>query len=65
MCNDKARIGWIGSGRMGTAMATRLIDRENDVIVANRTRAKAQVLAELGPRLPIDILIWPIAISSS
>jgi len=33
---------------MGTAMATRLIDRVNDVIVVNRTRAKAQVLAELG-----------------
>ena len=48
MSHDKARIGWIGSGRMGTAMATRLIDGENDVIVANRARAKAEVLAELG-----------------
>jgi 3-hydroxyisobutyrate dehydrogenase-like beta-hydroxyacid dehydrogenase len=42
------RIGWIGCGRMGSAMAKRLITSDNDVIVTNRTRAKAEVLGDLG-----------------
>jgi 3-hydroxyisobutyrate dehydrogenase len=42
------RVGWIGCGRMGTAMAKRLITSGNDVVVTNRTRAKAEVLGELG-----------------
>jgi 3-hydroxyisobutyrate dehydrogenase-like beta-hydroxyacid dehydrogenase len=42
------RVGWIGCGRMGTAMAKRLISSDNDVVVTNRTRAKAEVLGELG-----------------
>jgi len=41
-------IGWIGAGRMGAAMATRLIAAGNDVTVTNRTRAKAE---ELGTRV--------------
>ncbi len=41
-------IGWIGCGRMGTAMARRLIDAGYDVSVTNRTRAKAEVLGALG-----------------
>ncbi|HWD96978.1 MAG TPA: NAD(P)-dependent oxidoreductase [Acidimicrobiales bacterium] len=43
-----ARVGWIGCGRMGTAMAKRLVVSDNDVVVTNRTRAKAEALAELG-----------------
>src|ERR1700691_1463794 len=42
------RVGWIGCGRMGTAMAKRLVASDNDVVVTNRTRAKAEVLGELG-----------------
>jgi 3-hydroxyisobutyrate dehydrogenase len=42
------RVGWIGCGRMGTAMAKRLISSEHDVLVTNRTRSKAEVLGELG-----------------
>jgi len=42
------RVGWIGCGRMGTAMAKRLISPDYDVVVTNRTRAKAEVLGELG-----------------
>jgi 3-hydroxyisobutyrate dehydrogenase len=42
------RVGWIGCGRMGTAMAKRLISSDYDVVVTNRTRAKAEVLGELG-----------------
>jgi 3-hydroxyisobutyrate dehydrogenase len=41
-------IGWIGTGRMGYAMASRLLDAGADVAVYNRTRAKAAPLAEKG-----------------
>jgi 3-hydroxyisobutyrate dehydrogenase len=42
------RIGWIGVGRMGLPLVTRLLDRGCDVAVYNRTRAKAEPLAALG-----------------
>lgn len=48
MGEGRIRIGWIGCGRMGTAMATRLVTAGNDLYVTNRTRAKAEVLGELG-----------------
>jgi 3-hydroxyisobutyrate dehydrogenase len=38
------RIGWIGAGRMGAAMASRLARAGEDVTVWNRTRAKAEAL---------------------
>ena len=37
-------IGWIGAGRMGAAMASRLAQAGEDVTVWNRTRAKAEAL---------------------
>ncbi len=40
------RIGWIGIGRMGYAMAARLAKAGADLTVWNRTRAKAEPLAE-------------------
>ena len=42
------RVGWIGAGRMGAAMAGRLASAGEDVTVWNRTRAKAEPLAGLG-----------------
>jgi 3-hydroxyisobutyrate dehydrogenase-like beta-hydroxyacid dehydrogenase len=42
------RLGWIGTGRMGQVLATRLLEAGHDVGVYNRTRAKAEPLAELG-----------------
>jgi len=51
MGEDRLRIGWVGCGRMGMAMAKRLVLAGNDVTVTNRTRAKAEVLAELGARV--------------
>ena len=48
MTNDKPTIGWIGCGRMGVAMATRLVNAGHQLKVTNRTRAKAEVLGELG-----------------
>lgn len=37
-------VGWIGTGRMGAAMATRLARAGADLAVWNRTRAKAEPL---------------------
>jgi len=45
--NEK-RLGWIGCGRMGLALGTRLLAAGCDLAVYNRTRAKAEPLAELG-----------------
>lgn len=42
------RVGWIGCGRMGTAMAKRLISAGRDVSVTNRTASKADALKEFG-----------------
>ena len=45
---SSAKIGWIGAGRMGFAMASRLLKAGCGVAVYNRTRARAEPLAELG-----------------
>ena len=42
------RLGWAGAGRMGYSLARRLLEAGCDVAVYNRTRAKAEPLAELG-----------------
>ncbi|MBL8287786.1 MAG: NAD(P)-dependent oxidoreductase [Rubrivivax sp.] len=47
----KSRIGWIGIGRMGYAMAARLARGGADLTVWNRTRAKAEPLAALGAKI--------------
>jgi 3-hydroxyisobutyrate dehydrogenase-like beta-hydroxyacid dehydrogenase len=55
--NEK-RLGWVGAGRMGSSLATRLLDAGCDLAVYNRTRAKAEPLAELGATLvdaPTDL----------
>jgi len=44
----RARLGWLGTGRMGAALAARLLDAGHDLAVYNRTRAKAEPLAEQG-----------------
>lgn len=44
-------IGWIGAGRMGAAMASRLAKAGEDVTVWNRTRSKAEALTEVGCRV--------------
>jgi 3-hydroxyisobutyrate dehydrogenase len=43
-----ARLGWAGTGRMGYELVSRLLRAGHDVAVYNRTRAKAEPLAELG-----------------
>ncbi|HTP97837.1 MAG TPA: NAD(P)-dependent oxidoreductase [Casimicrobiaceae bacterium] len=47
----KHRIGWIGIGRMGYAMAERLAKGGADLTVWNRTREKAQPLAAHGAKV--------------
>jgi 3-hydroxyisobutyrate dehydrogenase len=47
----KHKIGWIGMGRMGYAMAYRLLQGGCDVSVWNRTRSKAEPLAESGAKI--------------
>ena len=50
--NDFAhRVGWIGAGRMGYQIATRLLNAGVDLAVYNRTRAKAEPLADLGAKI--------------
>lgn len=50
--NMKAhRLGWIGIGRMGYAMAERLAKAGCDVTVWNRTREKAEPLAKAGAKI--------------
>lgn len=47
----KLKLGWIGLGRMGEAMAKRLLQNECDLSVWNRTRGKAELLIEYGAKL--------------
>lgn len=48
-------VGWIGAGRMGAAMASRLARAGVDVTVWNRTRAKAEAIAGDGVRVADEI----------
>jgi 3-hydroxyisobutyrate dehydrogenase len=48
MSDAVERVGWIGCGRMGTAMAKRLILAERELTVTNRTKSKTDALVELG-----------------
>ncbi|HZO01425.1 MAG TPA: NAD(P)-dependent oxidoreductase [Burkholderiales bacterium] len=45
------RLGWIGTGRMGYAMAERLAKGGCDLAVWNRTKAKAEPLTKYGAKV--------------
>ncbi|MGH8639943.1 MAG: NAD(P)-dependent oxidoreductase, partial [Burkholderiales bacterium] len=45
------KLGWIGTGRMGYAMAERLAKGGCDLAVWNRTKAKADPLARYGAKV--------------
>lgn len=45
------RLGWIGTGRMGSAMATLLLAAGYDLTVYNRTRSKTDALAAKGAKV--------------
>src|SRR5207253_10258759 len=64
---DRHRLGWIGTGRMGTALVTRLLKRGVDVTVYNRTRAKTESLKKLGAHVvdrPVDLADRDIVITT-
>jgi 3-hydroxyisobutyrate dehydrogenase len=48
-------IGWVGTGRMGTAMAQRLLRQGCDLAVYNRTRSKLDPLVAEGAK-PVETL---------
>lgn len=51
----KPAIGWVGAGRMGYEMAARLAKGGADVLVWNRTRAKAEPLAQYGAKIAANL----------
>jgi len=55
MTAPRARIGWIGAGRMGYAMAERLAHAGADLTVWNRTRSKAEPLAARGAKIAASL----------
>jgi 3-hydroxyisobutyrate dehydrogenase len=64
---SKHSLGWIGTGRMGYALVTRLLEQGCDVTVYNRTRSKAEPLVKLGARLvdrPADLADRDIVFTS-
>src|ERR1700693_1322535 len=59
-------LGWIGIGRMGEVLATRLLDRGCDLTVYNRPGAKAGPLVDRGARAvdrPVDLADRDIVIT--
>ena len=51
-------VGWVGAGRMGFSMASRLLQAGCKMAVCNRTRSKAEPLAEFGAEIvdtPADL----------
>jgi 3-hydroxyisobutyrate dehydrogenase len=45
------KLGWIGAGRMGYEMAARLAKSGQDIAVWNRTKSKADPLAQYGAKI--------------
>lgn len=55
MTSELPAIGWVGAGRMGSAIVERLLKAGVDVTVWNRTRAKAESLAAFGARVADEL----------
>lgn len=45
---ERPRIGWIGAGRMGLQLASRLVDAGHDVAIFNRTKSKTAPVVDKG-----------------
>ncbi len=52
---ERPRVGWVGAGRMGSVLVTRLLQARYDVAVYNRTRSKAAALGEAGATVAADV----------
>jgi 3-hydroxyisobutyrate dehydrogenase len=66
MTSDTNSVGWIGIGRMGLELASRLLRAGHDVVVWNRTREKAEPLAERGATIvdtPADLASCDIVVT--
>jgi 3-hydroxyisobutyrate dehydrogenase-like beta-hydroxyacid dehydrogenase len=64
---ERPTLGWIGTGRMGYVLASRLLEHGCDLTVYNRTRSKAEPLAKRGARIvdrPADLADCDIVITS-
>jgi 3-hydroxyisobutyrate dehydrogenase-like beta-hydroxyacid dehydrogenase len=48
---NERRLGWLGTGRMGSELVRRLLAAGCDVAVYNRTKAKAEPLAAAGAKI--------------
>jgi 3-hydroxyisobutyrate dehydrogenase-like beta-hydroxyacid dehydrogenase len=55
MPEDSPTLGWVGTGRMGTAMVGRLLEAGRPVTVWNRTPARTRPLAARGARVADSI----------
>jgi 3-hydroxyisobutyrate dehydrogenase-like beta-hydroxyacid dehydrogenase len=56
--DQQIRLGWVGAGRMGLVLATRLLESGHQLSVYNRTREKCEPLAALGAEVvdtPADL----------
>src|ERR1700682_696806 len=65
--SDHRTIGWIGTGRMGFALASRLLQHASTLSAYTRTRAKSEPLATRGARLvdrPSDLSDRDIVVTS-
>jgi 3-hydroxyisobutyrate dehydrogenase and related beta-hydroxyacid dehydrogenases len=61
-----ARIGFLGLGSMGRAMATRLVDAGHELVVWNRSEAPRQELAAAGAHAvetPAEALAVDVSVS--
>ncbi len=57
------QIGWLGTGRMGSALVRRLLAAGQDVTVYNRTKARAEPLAADGANVvdrAADLAVAPV-----
>ena len=53
------KVGFVGLGVMGRAMARNLLKAGHEVTVYNRTRARAEELAREGARVAASLKIGP------
>ena len=59
-------VGWIGAGRMGSELIKRLLEAGTEVWVYNRTRSKAEALADHGAKVvdsPADLASLDIVVT--
>jgi 3-hydroxyisobutyrate dehydrogenase len=66
MDRPEGPIGWIGAGRMGVELASRLLRAGVSLQVWNRTRAKAEPLAGLGATIvdePCDLAACDVVVT--